>query len=121
LETFHRNISQTYNEIINEFYNIKNSILENKKELTNAEEQYKESFMYLNELSRNIINTTVFDDAQNKYNECKRLYTYKFQEMNKLLDIYNKQYIQLQNKLYRNEESELFFQIIFLITLHIFY
>lgn len=121
METFHRNISQTYNEIINEFYNITNSILENKQEFTNAEQQYKESFMRLNELYKNITKTAVFDDAQNKYNESKQLYTYKFQEMNKLLDIYNKQYIQLQNKLYRNEESELFFQIIFLITLHIFY
>ena len=58
LETFHQNISRIYNEIINEFYNIKNSILENKKELAKTEEKYKESFMHLNELSQNIINTT---------------------------------------------------------------
>ena len=112
LDTFYQNLSTVYTGILDEFHNIKSSVIETKLKLEKAKQQYKDSAIFVNDLLSKppeIIDKDTLIKAQNVHDNYKKLYNYELNEANKLFTIYNKKYIQLHTRFYANEESRISF------------
>ena len=86
LDTFYQNLSTVYTGILDEFHNIKSSVIETKLKLEKAKQQYKDSAIFVNDLLSKppeIIDKDTLIKAQNVHDNYKKLYNYELNEANK--------------------------------------